>query len=117
MQDQLRLGFKRSWVTSSHEEGLPSVYPRGAMQYNSLKSCNYERDYFQGSHQGQLKHIRRNPEDGKAQLETQVYEKPSTQHGKQISDASEYVKSNQQAMYYHTANSEKWQTQGSLQSP
>ena len=80
-------------MASSQEEGLPSVYPRGAMQYNSLKSCNYDGDYYRTSQRGQLKHIRRNPEDGKAQLETQHFEKPSTQHGKQISDDSVNINS------------------------
>ena len=48
MQDQLRLGFKRSWIISSQEQqGLPSLnnynnYARGNMQYNSMKSCSYE---------------------------------------------------------------------------
>ena len=48
MQDQLRLGFKRTWIINSHEQqALPSLhnhnnYARGNMQYNSMKSCSYE---------------------------------------------------------------------------
>ena len=66
------------------------------MQYNSMKSCSYETDY-RGSvysyqnHYNALKHIKRNAEDGKAELELRQLEKPSTHHGYQNSgDAREY---------------------------
>ena len=106
MQDQLRLGFKRSWIVNSHEhQGLPSIdnnYARGNMQYNSMKSCSYERDYrglmYNTQNYQQLKRITRNPEDGKAELELrQSPEKPATHHGYQnSSDITEYVNSDQQ---------------------
>ena len=65
--------------------------------------------YSYQNHYNALKHIKRNAEDGKAELELRQLEKPSTHHGYQNSgDPAEYVNTDQLNQYFQTANSERW---------
>ena len=62
----------------------------------------------------QLKRIRRNAEDGKAELELKQPEKPATHHGYQNSgDVAEYAVTSEPMNHcYQTTNSDRWRATG-----